>query len=53
MHVLVFGATGTAGGSVLRACLGAPKVGEVRAITRRPLAHEKLRASSNASSAPP
>jgi uncharacterized protein YbjT (DUF2867 family) len=46
MNVLVFGATGSAGGSVLRACLAAPEVGEVRAITRRPLAlpHPRLRA---------
>lgn len=35
--VLVFGATGSAGGSVLRACLAAPNVQEVRAIVRRPL----------------
>lgn len=44
--VLLFGATGSAGGSVLRACLSTPRVEEVRAIARRPLkvAHEKLRA---------
>lgn len=45
MKVLVFGATGTAGGSVLRACLDSPHVDEVRAIVRRPLTvtHDKLR----------
>lgn len=45
LTVLVFGATGTAGGSVLRACLASPEIGEVRAIVRRPLAlqHAKLR----------
>jgi len=45
MKVLIFGATGAAGGSALKACLAAPMVEEVRAVTRRPLAleHEKLR----------
>lgn len=44
--VLIFGATGSAGGSVLRACLASPDVEEVRAVARRPLALEspKLRA---------
>jgi uncharacterized protein YbjT (DUF2867 family) len=37
MKILVFGATGSAGGSVLRVCLSAPAVEEVRAIVRRPL----------------
>ena len=46
MKVLIFGASGSAGGSVLRACLSAPTVTEVRAISRRPLplVHAKLRA---------
>jgi uncharacterized protein YbjT (DUF2867 family) len=45
MKVLVFGATGAAGGSVLKLCLASPRVAEVRAVTRRPLAvaHPKLR----------
>jgi uncharacterized protein YbjT (DUF2867 family) len=45
VNVLIFGATGSAGGSVLRACLASPIVSEVRAITRRPLSisHPKLR----------
>jgi hypothetical protein len=37
MKILLFGATGSAGGAVLEACLNASIVGEVRAITRRPL----------------
>jgi uncharacterized protein YbjT (DUF2867 family) len=45
MRVLVFGATGSAGGSVLRVCLSTPGVEEVRAIARRPpkLADGRLR----------
>jgi len=45
MNVLVFGATGSAGGSVLEACLGAASVREVRSITRRAIESEspKLR----------
>lgn len=44
MKVLLFGGTGSAGGSVLRACLSSV-VEEVRAVTRRPLplGHDKLR----------
>jgi len=34
MNILIFGATGTAGGCVLRACLNAPEVKEVRLVTR-------------------
>jgi uncharacterized protein YbjT (DUF2867 family) len=36
MKILIFGATGLAGGSVLKACLAAPVIDEVRVITRRP-----------------
>jgi uncharacterized protein YbjT (DUF2867 family) len=45
MKILLFGASGTAGGAVLRACLNTPVVDEVRAIARRPLGqtHAKLR----------
>ncbi|PYQ66546.1 MAG: epimerase [Acidobacteria bacterium] len=45
MKILLFGATGSAGGSVLRACLASPAVEEVRAVARRPLplTHGKLR----------
>src|SRR5262245_39982244 len=45
MRILLFGATGAAGGSVLRACIAAPDVEEIRAIVRRPLGltHTKLR----------
>jgi uncharacterized protein YbjT (DUF2867 family) len=38
MKVLLFGATGAAGGSVLSACLASAAVDEVRAVTRRALA---------------
>ncbi len=37
MNVLVFGASGTAGGAVLQACLNTPVVEDVRVIVRRPL----------------
>jgi hypothetical protein len=45
MKILIFGATGLAGGSILKACLVAPVIDEVRVITRRPvcLKHNKLR----------
>jgi hypothetical protein len=45
MTILMFGASGSAGGSVLRVCLAAPQVTEVRAIVRRPLglSHPRLR----------
>jgi uncharacterized protein YbjT (DUF2867 family) len=45
MKILIFGASGAAGGSVLRACFSSSAVKEVRAITRRPLrfTHKKLR----------
>lgn len=45
MVVLLFGSTGSAGGSVLRTCLASDRVSEVRVISRRPveIAHEKLR----------
>lgn len=45
MKVLIFGASGSAGGSVLRACFSSPAVKEIHAITRRPLrfTHKKLR----------
>ena len=38
MRVLILGATGAAGGSLLDAALADPRVTEVRVITRRPLA---------------
>jgi uncharacterized protein YbjT (DUF2867 family) len=37
MRILVFGASGSAGGGVLRACLADPAVASVRAVVRRPL----------------
>jgi uncharacterized protein YbjT (DUF2867 family) len=37
MKILLFGASGSVGSSVLDACLAASSVDEVRAITRRPL----------------
>jgi uncharacterized protein YbjT (DUF2867 family) len=45
MKVLLFGATGSAGGSILEVCLASPQVEALRVITRRPLsrAHGKLR----------
>ena len=54
MKVLVFGATGSAGGSVLNVCLKAPVVDEVQVVTRRPLtkAHAKLQATTEGISKP-
>jgi uncharacterized protein YbjT (DUF2867 family) len=45
MKILLFGATGSAGHSVMEACLAAPVVDEVRTVVRRPLtdSHPKLR----------
>jgi uncharacterized protein YbjT (DUF2867 family) len=45
MKILIFGASGSAGGSVLRACLASTSVEEVRTITRRALSlvNTKLR----------
>ena len=45
MKMLLFGATGTAGSGILRACLDDDAVREVRVIVRRPLdvQHPKLR----------
>jgi uncharacterized protein YbjT (DUF2867 family) len=45
MKILLFGASGSAGGGVLSACLSTPVVEEVRAVVRRPLirTHAKLR----------
>ena len=45
LKILLFGATGTAGGSVLRLCLSTPEVAAVRAVLRRPpaVSHDKLR----------
>lgn len=45
MKILVFGATGLAGSGVLRACLAAPDVDDVRSVSRKPagVTHPKLR----------
>jgi uncharacterized protein YbjT (DUF2867 family) len=45
MVILILGASGSAGGGVLQACLESPAVTEIRAIARRPLAaaHPRLR----------
>ena len=42
-NVLLFGATGSAGGAVLSACLSNPEVSEVRAIVRRAVARRDPR----------
>lgn len=49
MRVLIFGATGTAGSGILRACLTRTAVRDVRVVTRRAPAetHEKLRVFSH------
>jgi uncharacterized protein YbjT (DUF2867 family) len=45
MKILLFGATGTAGGDVLKACVADPSISEVRVIARRApaTAHPKIR----------
>jgi len=45
VNILLFGATGAAGGCVLTTCLASPVVDKVSAITRRslPVSHAKLR----------
>jgi uncharacterized protein YbjT (DUF2867 family) len=45
MRILLFGASGSAGGAVLTACLSTPTIEEIRVVVRRPLArtHAKLR----------
>jgi len=37
LRVAIFGATGSAGSAVLAECLNDPRVGDIVAITRRPL----------------
>ena len=43
MKILLFGASGTAGGAVLQACLDTPIVKEVRIIVRKPLGRTKTK----------
>ena len=43
LRMALFGATGVAGGGVARAWLHDPRVAEVRAITRRPLARKNVK----------
>lgn len=43
MRILLFGATGTAGSGVLRACLRHPAVTEIRVVARRPIAAQDPR----------
>ncbi|GAC1692384.1 MAG: epimerase [Terriglobales bacterium] len=45
MKILLFGASGTAGGAVLQACLNTPIVQEVRVIVRRPLGRAESKLS--------
>jgi uncharacterized protein YbjT (DUF2867 family) len=40
LKILIFGPTGSAGGSILRVCLSSPLVDEVRAIARKQLAQD-------------
>lgn len=43
MKILLFGASGTAGGAVLRACLNTPVVEEVRVVVRRTLGRMEVK----------
>jgi uncharacterized protein YbjT (DUF2867 family) len=43
MKILLFGASGTAGGAVLQACLNTPVVEEVRVIVRRTLGRTEIK----------
>lgn len=43
MKILLFGASGTAGGAVLDACLETPVVEEVRVVVRRPLGRSETK----------
>jgi len=43
MKILLLGASGTAGGAVLQACLNTPAVEEVRVVVRRPLGRAEVK----------